>query len=328
MRRSLAVKKAVEQDFNNKVAMLVAEGFENVELVKSILNMSNGDIIAARKLLLGDDSLPSDLLKGNIEKESIEFGEQIMKNEKTCDSTIIIGKDRIPIKVHKAILSNVSPVFRKIYFPEEDKKEEIKKSDLEFPNFHTQEFNIFINYCYTEQIVISNLEDGMNFYKLVNFLEIHDIKPEIIKICSQLVNPKNAIFAFCATLQDPNLAEFSKIIINVICEKATDIFKIPNMLNNFSEDEVIALLKLRLKISEKTLFDRIVEYVEEKTQLQKTYKEKREVMSKILKIIRLDKIGTEGIAIALSKKYFKKDEIIRAMLMSAEIQTYFLPKDH
>lgn len=100
------------------------------------------------------------------------------------------------------------------------------------------------------------------------------------------------------------------------------------MLNNFSEDEVIALLKLRLKISEKTLFDRIVEYVEEKTQLQKTYKEKREVMSKILKIIRLDKIGTEGIAIALSKKYFKKDEIIRAMLMSAEIQTYFLPKDH
>ena len=86
-------------------------------------------------------------------------------------------------------------------------------------------------------------------------------------------------------------------------------------------------LKIKIKVSEKLILDRVIEFVNGNTDKEMPIKEKRTAMSKILSMIRLDKLGAEGIHVARKSKLFAKEALLQGVL-NAKVMSNFVAEDH
>jgi len=276
-----------------------------------------------------------------IQKNGVkELGLELMRAKKTCDATILIGEERVPIKVHKGILAANSSVFEAMFFPEnevQDKEsidftnstEESKtksNTPIELSKVEMPEFNLFLEYCYTGSCKISSFDIALKVYKLTITYNVLELGQNIADIIHKLLNIDNALEAFLLT-SDQSYYPMYKMIVTFIIVNAASILTKPNVLNGFTIPELVSLLEFKLKVREDIILERVLEYVEHKYSPNMSKKEKRAEMAEVLRLINLSKVGTRGIKIAKDSGLFRKEELLDAMISSELVGRYFLPSE-
>jgi len=275
------------------------------------------------------------------ENEVKELALELMRAKKTCDATMLIGEERVPVKVHKAILAVNSSVFEVMFFPENEvqDKESINSTNsteesktkfntpIELSKVEMPEFNIFLEYCYTGSYKLSSFDIALKVYKLAITYNVLELEQNIITIIHKLLTIDDALEAFSIT-SDQLYYSINEKIITFIMENAASIFTKPNILNGLTIPKLVSLLKFKLKIREDIILERVLEYVEHNYSQKMSKKEKREEIAEVLRLVNLSKVGTKGIKIAKDSGLFRKEALLDAMLSSELVDRYFVPSEH
>eukprot|EP01022_Parablepharisma_sp_SALTPOND_P004562 TRINITY_DN120533_c0_g1_i1.p1 TRINITY_DN120533_c0_g1~~TRINITY_DN120533_c0_g1_i1.p1 ORF type:complete len:372 (-),score=45.22 TRINITY_DN120533_c0_g1_i1:86-1201(-) len=323
---------------DDKLAQLIQEGFD-FEVSKAALKDSKGDVMLAREILLSSaleadservaDPMPGLLSapKDQLMETRPDLGLQLMKNERTCDGELFVGSERTPVKVHKAIMACASPVLEKMYFPENDGREEMKDSVFEFKEIEPEEFKQFLEYCYTGRFFLTTVENGLKMYKLAIQLQMPELTNLVLENFKRLITESNALRVFCGT-GDAAYAPINMVVGDFIAEHAGAIFLKQNALNELKPEEMVKLLKFKLKVSEKLVLERVIEYVIKNTPNELTEKSKRRAMQSVIEMVKLEKLGAAGITQAMNSGLFRKKDLLTAMLKSKAVQDYFISETH
>lgn len=71
-------------------------------------------------------------------RKTANLGERLMLDERTCDGVVLVGKERVPVKVHKAIMAGSSLFFEKAFFSCEPPAEPPKEHGPEWDGKHVE----------------------------------------------------------------------------------------------------------------------------------------------------------------------------------------------
>jgi len=292
------------------------------------------------------------------EKKVLEnIGLKLIKSEKTCDGVILVGKERVAVKVHRAIMAGNSLFFENAFFPanfdvkmneeqsslllEEEKDPVVKpwqqhstfvveaktepRFEVVLANIELPEFEVFKHYCYTGELNLSSFEIGTKVLKIADDFQMPELKKELINTMQSLITSKNALKAFFNSEGNIMINEYAGMYLIL---NAKTILSEKNVLNELSIKQVASMLKLKLVIEEEAILEKVIEYATHNVPLNMGKKERRKMMSPIINLVNLRKLGVKGFQMAKDSKLFSKKELIDVLLSHRVIQKYLLPLQH
>lgn len=299
-------------------------GFKHDRVVEE-LKRANGDLNVAMNALLAQQQF--DFLKNEnqpmVQEQEEEFNnvniaafQKLMANKKTCDAELTIGKKATKVQVHKAILSAASKVFETFFYPQPGSQEPQTLPFLE--EIEIEDFNIFLEFCYTNRIIEITEPSLLTLSNFAYKIDMGELKVYLAERLQTLINENNALKLFQETT-GPIYENLRLIISTYICLNASKLLSKKDALNALSLVNAVAILNLKLeRINERVLLSRVIEYVNANTDSWISPKEKYTPMKPLISLIRLDKLGADGIMDAAGTGFFKKKDLLGLILRSNE----------
>lgn len=59
-------------------------------------------------------------------EKKMDVGLRLMRSARTCDGLVLVGRERVPVRVHRAVLAANSPFFEQLFFPRERRRSPAK----------------------------------------------------------------------------------------------------------------------------------------------------------------------------------------------------------
>lgn len=316
------------EDYENTIAYLTSLGYTKKEALKALTN-ARGDPNAAKKRLEKLHSEEYQKIKNKkreIRKIKTATYEKLRLHNISCDAELKIGKNATPFAVHKAMLAAVSKFFEKLFYPDAGSGEILSTSFLE--DLVEEDFRLFLEFCYTGQILNLTEFSILKLYKFAKIALIDDLIPHLVSHFENIVTIDNVIMLFQET-SDPIYERLRTIVCTRFIEFAPNLLLRKNILNIVSIDTAIDILKLKVeKIPEKIILERVFEYVNENTDSWLPIKQKREMNKELIKIVQLDKLGSEGIEEAWGSGLFRKKDLLKAIFETTQFKEIFRDKYH
>ncbi|KAJ2942336.1 hypothetical protein O0L34_g15886 [Tuta absoluta] len=205
---------------------------------------------------------------------------EVKLREKWADCELT-GITEEPIKAHRAILAAASPVFDKLL------DSDPYKSIIRLRNFDPEEFNMVLEYMYTDKISIPSCGMACRLYKTAHYFEMPQLKQIIQKYLLVNVDKNNAILVY-EFAKDFDISEVFEKSLVLICENTVEILasqgfeaaRIDTLetlfaINNLNIDSEIELVKAAKRWVQANAIDGITEDQEAKVKIRNAIKQIR-----------------------------------------------------
>jgi len=249
------------------------------------------------------------LCQGIVSTNPSEFYIKLMKNEKTMDAIAFLGKDKKPIKFHKAILSGRSKYFENMFFNE---VKEIQSQSLVYDDLNENDFKILIEYCYTSCIPDLTIAQILKISEMADRFMIKELASKLASILYRNMDVglfKNTMLSYTKYTPDSvrdAMQQFFKENQKAILGSGCGFF-------GFSKDEVKkALSKNRELVDETLILKNLVNYIKE--YFSGDIEEIRTQAWELLMLIKIECLGKEGLQIAAASDLYPSSYLlIRAL---------------